>query len=79
MSVAELKRSLTDQLASLGEKMDQYQKLELAFNMKISIKTVERYTSGDITEVRKLEFAEEMIEEAGKVLAKVADKTTDQQ
>lgn len=69
MSLEQLKNELTQKLSGLGSKLDQYDKMQVAINLKVALKTVERYTSGIATEVRRLELAEKIIAESEKVLA----------
>lgn len=65
MSLEQLKKELTDKLLKLDSQTDQYDKMQIAINMKISLKTVERYMTG---QAKKLDVAELIIKEAEKVI-----------
>lgn len=64
MRLAEFKKQLTDKLKKLGDRLDMVMKMQLAVALKINLKTVERYMSGDQEEVRRLELAEQIMDQA---------------
>lgn len=68
MSLSELKAKLTKDLKELGDKLDQFQKMQIAINLKIALATVSRYTSGFESEVRRLDLAESIIKEGDTLL-----------
>jgi hypothetical protein len=70
----EFKAQLAERLQKAGDKMNGYQKLELALNLKISPMTVERYTSGKVEEVRRLELADKIEGEAVKIIERDQSK-----
>ena len=65
MSVEQLKNEIKEKLAVLNSQTDRHDKMQIAINLKIALNTVVRYMDG---EVRRLELAEQIIEEAQKVL-----------
>jgi len=68
MNLAELKSKLTTNLKKAGDQLDQFEKMQLAINLKIALATVIRYTSGEELEVRRLELAESILAEANKII-----------
>lgn len=65
MTIADLKEQVLKKVALLDSKVDQRQRMQVAINLKIALATVNRYLAG---EVRKIELAEDIINECNKVL-----------
>ncbi|HEX7906214.1 MAG TPA: hypothetical protein VF487_20210 [Chitinophagaceae bacterium] len=72
MNLAELKSRLTVDLKNAGDKLNQFEKMQLAINLRIALATVIRYTSGEELEVRRLELAESILAEANNIIKKTA-------
>jgi hypothetical protein len=72
ITAEQLKTQMAEKLQKAAAKLDNQQKMQVALNLKVSIKTIERYTSGETAEVRRLEFAEEILKEIKTFSAKVA-------
>lgn len=59
--ILQQKKTMAEKLQKAAAKLETADKLQLALNLKLSPKTVDRYTSGDETEVRRLEVAEQIL------------------
>lgn len=69
MQVEELKSKLVSDLYEVGNRLSSQQKMLVAVNLEIALATVKRYMSGNAEEVRKLDLAEQILDEAKKVLS----------
>lgn len=68
-SIEQLKEEWAKKLVAAASKLDAQQKAQAALNLKISVATLYRYTSGDVKEVRRLELAESILNELKEVAA----------
>jgi hypothetical protein len=66
-TVGELRESLQKQLKDWAAKLDSHDRMRIAINLKIELVTVKRYMDGKPEEMRNLELAEQIINEAEKV------------
>lgn len=74
ISVKELKEALKSRLDELGEKLDSQDRMHIAIRLKIGLVTVKRYMDkGRIEEVRNIELAEQILNEAEKYLKEKSD------
>lgn len=74
MNSADLKKKMADKLQKAASKLDSQQKMQHAVSLNISLKTFERYTSGDVLEIRRLELAEKIQAELSPAKEKAAGK-----
>jgi len=68
ITIKKIKEHLFDKMVDLNRKLNNYDKMKIAINLKISIESVKKYTGGKIEHFRNLETVEKIIEEAEKII-----------
>lgn len=68
ITIKKIKEHLFDKMVDLNRKLDNYDKMKIAINLKMSIESVKKYTGGKIEHFRNLETVEKIIEEAEKII-----------
>lgn len=68
ITIKKIKEHLFDKMVDLNRKLNNYDKMKIAINLKISIDSVKKYTGGKIEHFRNLETVEKIIEEAEKII-----------
>lgn len=67
-TLKQFKETLNDRLIYLSKHLAGYEKTEIASKLRVDAQTVRKYTMGKIEEIRNLELAEKIIEEAEKIM-----------
>lgn len=65
-STLQLKMTLCAKLAAFGKTLTENKALEVALSLNINFRTVQRYCSGNIKDVRRTELAEQILAELEK-------------
>lgn len=68
IKVIEFKRLLKNKLSAISENLNSADRMQIAINLKIEWITVKRYMDGRIEDVRRVELAEKILEEAEKIV-----------
>lgn len=63
---AELKYRLAEKLNTLGGALTENEALQIGLALGVSFRTVQRYCSGKVEEVRRIELAEKILAELEK-------------
>lgn len=69
LSAAELKQQLCDKLHEFKSQLTENLALTVGTELDVSFRTVQRYCSGDIKEVRRIELAESILKELQRATA----------
>ncbi|GEO08715.1 hypothetical protein [Segetibacter aerophilus] len=64
ISVVELRSTIKQQLVDVAKKLDSHDRMQIAINLKIDLVTVKRYMDGKLEDIRRLELAEQILNEA---------------
>lgn len=67
--VIEFKQEMAKKLLAAASTLESEEKLQICVDLKISTKTFERYCSGNPTEVRRIEFAEDLLKKLDAVIS----------
>ncbi len=74
ITVNDLKAALKARFNAVGNKLTNHDRMQIAINLKIDLVTVKRYMDGKAEDMRRLELAEQIAEEAEKIaMAKKED------
>lgn len=65
--VAQLKQSLCNELHSYEPELTENKALQIGLNLEVSFRTVQRYCSGDVKEVRRVSLAQDILNELKKL------------
>ena len=67
-TLKQFKETLNNKLINISKNLNKWERMGIASKLKVDALTIRKYTMGKIEEIRNLELAEKIIEEAEKIM-----------